>query len=205
MRSNDPGLRQESRPHSLLVTTDLTESDGTGPVPVGLLDTAGGTAGGLGLAGSLGGDWKSQRWFGSWLMSAAGRMTTTMTKAMVMMMMQTMSTHAACGGPCHRWTCGRSAWYGPLWMCLWGCLGKREVVEVVELYWMKKKRGRGRSGVGVLTGDPQCQGTVPRSIGRAEVCVACLVVDSPPSHADEITITSQAKRGTVGSRDVCDF
>jgi hypothetical protein len=45
--------------HSLLVTTDLTESDGSGPVPVGLLDTSGSLGslpGGLGsqlLAGSL--------------------------------------------------------------------------------------------------------------------------------------------------------
>ena len=37
---------------ALLVTTDLTESHGTGPVPVGLLDTPGG---GRGLASGLGG------------------------------------------------------------------------------------------------------------------------------------------------------
>ena len=36
----------------LLVPPDLTEGHGTGPVPVGLLDTAGG---GCGLAGGLGG------------------------------------------------------------------------------------------------------------------------------------------------------
>merc|ERR1712131_566456 len=35
----------------LLVTTDLTESDSSGPVPVGLLDTTGGRGG---LPGSLG-------------------------------------------------------------------------------------------------------------------------------------------------------
>ena len=37
---------------ALLVTTDLTESHGTGPVPVGLLDASGG---GGGLASGLGG------------------------------------------------------------------------------------------------------------------------------------------------------
>ena len=37
---------------ALLVTTDLTESDGSGPVPVGLLDPPGG---GGGLASGLGG------------------------------------------------------------------------------------------------------------------------------------------------------
>ena len=37
---------------ALLVTTDLTESDGSGPVPVGLLDASGG---GGGLASGLGG------------------------------------------------------------------------------------------------------------------------------------------------------
>jgi histone H3 len=39
--------------YSLLVATNLTESDGTGAVTVGLLDAAGG---GGGLAGSLGGE-----------------------------------------------------------------------------------------------------------------------------------------------------
>jgi hypothetical protein len=41
----------------LLVSPDLSEGDGTGPVPVGLLDTSSGcglSAGGL--PGSLGGD-----------------------------------------------------------------------------------------------------------------------------------------------------
>ena len=58
----------------LLVTADLTESDGTGAVAVGLLDAAGG------------GHSCERPWW-----------------------------RAACGGPCLRWTCGRSAWYGPFW------------------------------------------------------------------------------------------
>jgi histone H3 len=67
----------------LLVATDLTERDGTRAVAVGLLDTAGR---GRRLAGGLGGDW--------------GLATTRA---------EVVRTHAACGGPCHRWTCGRSA------------------------------------------------------------------------------------------------
>ncbi len=38
----------------LLVSTDLTECDGTGPVPVGLLYSSGG---GCGLSSSFGGNW----------------------------------------------------------------------------------------------------------------------------------------------------
>ena len=57
----------------LLVLADLTESDGTGPVAVGLLDAAGR------------GPTCAPPWW-----------------------------RAACGGPCLRWTCGRSASYGPL-------------------------------------------------------------------------------------------
>ena len=43
---------------SLLVSPDLSKGDGTGPVPVRLLDTTGGGTGGLGcgLSGGLGGD-----------------------------------------------------------------------------------------------------------------------------------------------------
>ena len=48
-----PRALQESR-HSLLVTTDLSESHGTRSVSMRLLDTTSG--GGRGLAGSLGGD-----------------------------------------------------------------------------------------------------------------------------------------------------
>jgi hypothetical protein len=50
------GGRRCRRCHSLLVSADLTESDGTGPVSVRLLDTAGGGGSGP-LLGGLGGDW----------------------------------------------------------------------------------------------------------------------------------------------------
>jgi hypothetical protein len=42
----------------LLVSPDLSEGNGTGPVPVGLLDTTGSSTSslGCGLSGSLGGD-----------------------------------------------------------------------------------------------------------------------------------------------------
>jgi len=41
----------------LLVSPDLSEGDGTGPVPMGLLDTSSGSGlGSCGLPGSLGGD-----------------------------------------------------------------------------------------------------------------------------------------------------
>ena len=45
----------------LLVSSDLSESDGSGPVSVRLLDTTSGGTGGLGrgLSGSLGSDYKS--------------------------------------------------------------------------------------------------------------------------------------------------
>ena len=48
----------ESGINSLLVSPDLSEGDGTGPVPVGLLDTTGSgtTRLGSGLSGSLGSD-----------------------------------------------------------------------------------------------------------------------------------------------------
>lgn len=46
---------QKASKDSLLVSSDFSESDGTGPVPVGLLDTASGGGGSL-LPGSLGGD-----------------------------------------------------------------------------------------------------------------------------------------------------
>lgn len=46
---------QEASKDSLLVSSDFSESDGTGPVPVGLLDTTSGGGGSL-LPGSLGGD-----------------------------------------------------------------------------------------------------------------------------------------------------
>ena len=43
---------------SLLVSSDFSESNCTGPVPVGLLDTTGsGTRLGSGLSGSLGSDY----------------------------------------------------------------------------------------------------------------------------------------------------
>ena len=55
--SHHPGERD-----SLLVSPDFSESDGTGPVPVWLLDTTGSgtTRLGSGLSGSLGSDWKCQ-------------------------------------------------------------------------------------------------------------------------------------------------
>ena len=49
------GKTSKREGNSLLVSPDLTEGDGTGPVPVGLLDTAGITGRG-GLSGGFGGD-----------------------------------------------------------------------------------------------------------------------------------------------------
>ena len=60
-----PGIRMmlrfvatgpKGRENSLLVSSDLSESDSTGPVPVRLLDTSSGSSGTSALSGSLGGD-----------------------------------------------------------------------------------------------------------------------------------------------------
>ena len=114
--------------YSLLVTPDLTESDGTGPVPVGLLDTTSGRLVGSGLLGAggdlargLGGDCKSvyleekgkegriihgctirqqvneEEHDRGWVANDTQRRARSQDRK---------KTHAACEGPCHRWTCG---------------------------------------------------------------------------------------------------
>jgi hypothetical protein len=54
--SDVPMRRFKRSAHSLLVSSDLSERDGTGPVPVGLLHTTGSTGSSGALSGSLGGD-----------------------------------------------------------------------------------------------------------------------------------------------------
>jgi hypothetical protein len=74
----------------LLVTTDLAESDGTGLVAVGLLDTSGGRCR---LAGGLGGE--------LFLEKSVHVAQTVEVRG---------NLHVE---PCHRCSCGRSAWCGP--------------------------------------------------------------------------------------------
>ena len=75
----------------LLVPTDLTESDGTRLITMGLLDTAGGRGG---LASGLGGTVTGSQH----LVCKACRARRVNEKLT-----------AACGEPCHQWTYGRSA------------------------------------------------------------------------------------------------
>jgi hypothetical protein len=67
--------------NSLLVSSDFSESDGTGPVPVGLLNTTRDGRGGRGLSGGLGSDcvgkgkqheWEEWVWQMSGLMEGNG-------------------------------------------------------------------------------------------------------------------------------------
>ena len=91
----------------LLVATNLTKSDGTGAVSVGLLDT---TGGGGGLASGLGGELLTG---GLLKCKREGRMPNSGQRR-CSVGEDERAIVLEINLPCHRWTFGRSAWYEPL-------------------------------------------------------------------------------------------
>jgi histone H3 len=200
--SNRLGLGTGNTPHSLLVTTNLTESDGTGPVPVGLLDTAGGTAGGLGLAGSLGGDWGGQRWV---------RGTDDVDDVVgdddeangnggddddddddddeespLTLLAGGLATGGLAGGLLGTGHCE----------CVCGVVFEKREVRVVEMYWMKKKRGKSVCPGRVFNWRSSMPGKRTKDPMDGQRCALlvglCLVVDFATKPRRR-RITSQAK------------